>query len=108
VGRWVQAERCELGDIEPLEPGSLLVTNPPYGKRMSKVDELRDLYRQLGDVLKGRASGSTAWLLVGSSELLKSVGLKTTRKIQVFNGPIECRFVRYDLYAGSRKVRREE
>ncbi len=81
--------------------GTVIVTNPPYGERLGSPDALRPLYRALGDALKRRATGATAWLLVGNLELAKSIGLKASRRIVLFNGPIECRLLRFDLYEGS-------
>ncbi len=82
-------------------PGALIVTNPPYGKRLGEVETLKSFYRQLGDALKQRGAGATAWLLVGNRELAKEVGLRASRRIPLFNGPIECRLLRFDLFAGS-------
>lgn len=86
-------------------PGALIVSNPPYGRRLGEREELHAFYRQLGDTLKRRATGATAWLLVGDRELAKEVGLRATRRIPLFNGPIECRFLRFDLFAGPGRER---
>ena len=51
----------------------------------------------------GARAGATAWLLVGNLELAKSIGLRASRRIVLFNGPIECRLLRFDLYEGSRE-----
>ena len=81
--------------------GGIVVANPPYGKRMSDEKRLMGLYRLLGDRLKQHATGNTAWVLAGSRRLAGAIGLKTSRRIPLFNGPIECRLLRYDLYEGS-------
>jgi putative N6-adenine-specific DNA methylase len=96
---------AEVSDVRRLAvpgPGTLVVSNPPYGHRLGDVDQLRDLYRAIGDALKQRAPGCTAWLLVGRRELAKEIGLKPARRIVLFNGPIECRLLRFDLWEGSR------
>jgi putative N6-adenine-specific DNA methylase len=80
------------------------VTNPPYGERLGEPTELASLYGDFGDVLKRRAAGATAWLLVGNLELAKAIGLRASRRIVLFNGPIECRLLRFDLYEGSRSA----
>lgn len=98
----VSVVRRGVADLPQLAPGSLIVSNPPYGYRLGDVATLETLYRSLGDVLKRRATGCTAWLLVGEPELVKSVGLRATRRIVLFNGPLECRLLRFDLYPGSR------
>jgi 23S rRNA (guanine2445-N2)-methyltransferase len=99
--------RVETRDARQLVvpgPTALIVTNPPYGERLGDPADLLALYRELGDALKHRAPGATAWLLVGNPALAKVVGLRPTRRIVLFNGPIECRLLRFDLYEGSRKV----
>lgn len=103
--RFVAVSRSDVRDIAPPSTDTIIVTNPPYGHRLGELEELRPLYRELGDALKQRAAGCTAWLLVGARELAKEIGLHTSRRIVVFNGPIECRFLRYDLYAGTRRKR---
>ncbi len=89
------------GDIRaftpPPGPGVLLF-NPPYGQRLSEEEALKPLYRQIGDVMKQRCTGYTAYLFTGSPELAKCVGLKASRRFVLFNGPIECRLLKYELY----------
>jgi len=61
------------------------------------------LYKTIGDVLKRKYNGYTAWIISSDPEALKFVGLKPSKKIILFNGPLECRFVKYEIYEGSRK-----
>ncbi len=99
--------KVEVKDVRELVlPGerTVIVTNPPYGERLGSPAELATLYHELGDALKRRAAGATAWLLVGNLELAKSIGLRASRRIVLFNGPIECRLLRYDLYEGSKNT----
>lgn len=77
-----------------------MVTNPPYGQRLGDAEQLQGLYRELGDALKRGATGWTAWLLVGDRTLAAAIGLRTQRRVVLYNGPIECRLLRYDLVAG--------
>lgn len=86
----------------PLEKPGFLITNPPYGERIKKADILA-FYKMIGDTLKSRYAGYTAWLITSHMDALKSVGLRTSKKIKLFNGPLECRFVKYEMYSGSRK-----
>lgn len=97
--RTVHFERRELNALEPVgeKPGTLIV-NPPYGERLGEVEELKGLYEQLGDLFKQRMKGYTAFIFTGNLELSKSVGLRASRRIELFNGPIECRLLRYDMY----------
>jgi putative N6-adenine-specific DNA methylase len=104
VGDVVAVERGDVRDLRLPADGALIVTNPPYGQRLGDPADLATLYRAVGDALKHRASGATAWLLVGNRELAKSIGLRASRRIVLFNGPIECRLLRFDLYSGSRET----
>ncbi len=89
--------------IPPPGPGTAIL-NPPYGERMNK-DDISELYKKVGDAFKKNFSGYDCWMLTASSEGLKNVGLKHSRKLKLFNGPLECRFVRYEMYRGTRKTR---
>jgi len=97
----VRVVRRDALDAEPVGVGTLVVTNPPYGDRMGELGALGDLYAAFGDALKRRFAGSTAWLLVGHRDHLARLRLNPQRRVEVYNGPIECRFVRIDLYDGS-------
>lgn len=88
----------ELGDFAPPQGAGVLLFNPPYGRRLGEEDELKPLYRKIGDVMKQRCTGYTAWLFTGSADLAKCVGLRASRRIVLFNGPIECRLLKYELY----------
>jgi putative N6-adenine-specific DNA methylase len=99
----VAIERRDARTLALPDEGWLVVSNPPYGVRVGSGGELPALYRSFGDALKRACVGSTAWLLVGNSALVKEVGLRPSRRIVLFNGPIECRLLRYDLFAGSRR-----
>ena len=74
------------------EPG-LVVTNPPYGLRLGDEDEARQTLSNLGDVLRQRFLGWTAFVLVGSTTQVGALGLKPTRRIPIKNGPLDARLV---------------
>lgn len=98
VDRLVRFSVEEMDRCTSAEQKGVLVFNPPYGVRLGEEEALKPLYRQIGDVMKRRFSGYTAYLLTGNQELAKHVGLKASRRIVLFNGPIECRLLRYELY----------
>lgn len=85
---------------EPFE--GLIITNPPYDERMKIVDTA-DFYRNIGNIFKNYCAGSEAWIITGNEEAMKSVGLRPSKKIKVFNGKLECRFLKYEMYAGTKK-----
>ena len=96
-GERVQLEKTDFRRHRELSP-RLVVTNLPYGERMGDEDRLNSLYRNFGDFLKKECKGSQAWVLCGSTELVKHIGLRPKRRIPLFNGPIETRLIQLDLY----------
>ncbi len=87
---------------KPVEGDALVLFNPPYGERLN-ID-VGEFYRQIGDSLKQNYPQTTAWMITSDFEKgLKSVGLRSSRKVKVFNGKLECRFVKYEMYTGSKK-----
>jgi putative N6-adenine-specific DNA methylase len=84
---------------------AFLLFNPPYDERL-EID-MEAFYKEIGDTLKSRYAGSTAWLITGNLEALKHVGLKTSRRIKLYNGKLESRLVKYELYRGSRKASKQ-
>ena len=78
-----------------------MVFNPPYGERL-EID-MENFYKSIGDTLKQGYSNTDAWFITSNLEALKHVGLRPSRKIKVFNGKLESRLVKYEMYAGSKK-----
>ncbi len=85
---------------------AFLLFNPPYDERIS-ID-MEKFYGLIGDTLKQRYSGSTAWMITGNLDALKFVGLRPSRKIKLYNGKIESRLVKYDMYKGTKKLHKLE
>jgi putative N6-adenine-specific DNA methylase len=90
-------------DITPTRKGGVIILNPPYGERMP-VNEIEKLYKEIGDKLKKDFKGFSAWIISSSPEAIKSIGLRPSRRIHLFNGSLECRFLKFDLYDGSKKA----
>lgn len=99
--------KTELADFElaeaPSTPGTIII-NPPYGGRLDK-DDIEVLYKRIGDTLKKNYGGHSAWIITANREAAKHIGLHATKKYVVFNGQLECRFLKYDIYAGSKKAK---
>ena len=90
--------RGEITELSPPQGPGILIFNPPYGKRLGEEEALKPLYKEIGDVMKKRCKGYTAYLFTGNLELAKCVGLKASRRIVLYNGPIECRLLKYEMY----------
>jgi putative N6-adenine-specific DNA methylase len=104
VAEAVAVERCgALARAAPAPPG-IIVANPPYGVRLSDADELAAFYPRLGDTLKQRFAGWTAFLFSGDPRLPKLIGLKVGRRTPLYNGALECRLYEYRLVAGSARA----
>lgn len=88
--------------IEGFENG-VLITNPPYGIRLGNIDEVQVLYKQLGDYLKQRCTGTTAFIYTGDPSLRKHIGLRTSRRIPLVNGNLEGVLLQIDSYEGTKK-----
>ena len=78
-----------------------IVFNPPYGERLRIDIEL--FYKKIGDTLKTNYTNSCTWFITSSLEALKYVGLRPSRKIKLFNGKLESRLAKYEIYSGSKK-----
>lgn len=81
------------------EEKALMVTNPPYGERLTPPD-LLGLYQSIGRTLKHEFTGGEAWIISSKQELFDNIGLKPSFKIQLFNGSIDCDFRKYQLFDG--------
>lgn len=80
-----------------------MVFNPPYGERLDI--NLERFYRELGDTLKNNYPNTSAWFITANLEALKFVGLRPSRKIKLFNGSLEARLVKYEMYEGSKRTK---
>ena len=86
---------------------SIMVTNPPYGERISTPD-LLGTYKMIGERLKHQFTGNEAWILSYREECFAQIGLKPSIKIPLFNGSLECEFRKYQMFDGKMSVFREE
>ena len=94
----------EVGSFEestpPFETG-FIISNPPYDERL-KIEDSLVFYKMIGDTLKRKYAGYTAWFISSDLESIKFIGLRPSRRIPVFNGPLECRFVKFEMFAGKK------
>ena len=98
----------DFADQEPPEGKTLIVTNPPYGERI-KVEDLNAMYEKLGDTFKQRyGKDCDVWLITSDFEAMKHIGLHPSRKIPVQNGSLDCRFLHFELYDGSKKAKYQQ
>lgn len=91
-----------VAELEAPTTSCLIVTNPPYGERITS-DDIFELYRKFGTTLKHQFAGNTTWIISSDERLLDSTGLKPSVKVRLLNGALDCLYNRYDLFAGKRK-----
>ena len=82
---------------------SIIIMNPPYGKR---IELKKDYYKEIGDTLKQKYTNTSAWIISSELNELKKIGLKPSSKIKLFNGALECKLLEYQLYQGSKKIKK--
>lgn len=99
----IELKLAFFDEITPARQEGILVFNPPYGKRLEERGEIVDLYRSIGDTLKKSFSGFEAWIISPDTEIAKFIGLRPSARLHLFNGPIETRLIKFEMYAGSKK-----
>lgn len=82
-----------------------MVFNPPYGERLESLN-VEEFYGDIGSTLKHGYPGTHAWFITSNLEGLKYVGLRPSRKIKLFNAKLEARLVKYEMYEGSKKAKK--
>ncbi|MBL7792309.1 MAG: class I SAM-dependent RNA methyltransferase [Saprospiraceae bacterium] len=101
--QYLSLQAAEFEQIHPPAPPGIVVMNPPYDERL-QVDDVTQLYKSIGDKLKSSFSGYEAWIISANADAVKHIGLKASKKYTLFNGPLECKLLRFDMYEGSKKI----
>lgn len=101
IGRFVNVTSNAFQDVKKPSDHGTIVCNPPYGERMG--DGIEEMYQELGDWFKNELKGWNCWVISSNEEGFKSVGLKPTTKVKLFNGDLECSFREFRIFDGFRK-----
>jgi len=88
----------------PENGNGIIFFNPEYGERLGDEIELEKTYEAIGDFMKKKCKGYTGYVFTGNFNLAKKIGLKAKRKIEFYNGKIDCRLLEYELYQGTKRV----
>ena len=96
-GHLVRVQKRDFREHPGLENG-VIICNPPYGIRLGDEKQLESLYKELGDFLKQKCKGSTAWIYCGNRNLIPHLGLKPSRKIPLVNGNLDGRLLKVEVY----------
>lgn len=98
VAHVIQFEQRRIEDSVPPSPTpGIVVVNPPYGERLGKDDALSELYTTIGKVWTERFTGWTAFFFAGNLGLTRDLGLEATARYKLYNGPIDCRLLKFPL-----------
>ncbi len=94
---------CDFADTPiPPAPG-VIMFNPEYGERLGTHTKLEATYKRIGDFMKQGCKGYRGYIFTGNPDLAKKIGLKASRRIEFYNGKLDCRLLEYELYEGSKR-----
>jgi len=93
----IEVNRGNFFQTESLKEPHHIIMNPPYNKRLS-LDDHKAFYKSIGDTLKQKCTGSTAWVFSGNKQGIKFVGLKPSKRLTLYNGPIEAKFHKFEVF----------
>lgn len=99
---FIHIETKEIIESRPERTPAFVMINPPYGERL-EVEDIDQLYKKIGNTFKTNYSDCQAFVITSDVQAMKNIGLKTSKRFTLFNGPLECKFWGYDLYRGSKK-----
>lgn len=102
----LRIEGQDFFESEHTEGKAFVFMNPPYDERL-QMDKIETFYDEIGSQLKHHYEGCEAWIISSNFDAIKRFGLKPTQKIKLYNGPLECRLLQYEMYSGSKKEKSE-
>lgn len=94
---------CDFAETPIPEGAGVIFFNPEYGERLGVHSKLEATYKRIGDFMKKHCKGYTGYIFTGNPDLAKRIGLKASRRIEFYNGKLDCRLLEYDLYDGSKR-----
>ena len=108
VANLIEFEICDFADAEvPAGENGVFFVNPEYGDRLGNIDELEETYGRIGDFMKQKCGGYYGYVFTGNLDLAKKIGLKAKRRIEFYTSTIDCRLLEYELYSGTREVKKQ-
>lgn len=102
----IAIERKAIEKLEPPVMNAMIVTNPPYDVRL-EMESIQDFYKELGNNFKKKFSGYDVWMISSNEEAFKNFGLRPSEKHKLNNGGLECRYMKFELYEGSKKASKQ-
>jgi putative N6-adenine-specific DNA methylase len=103
VDHLIDFQVCDFSLTEvPPAPG-IVMFNPEYGERLGVHSKLEETYKRMGDFMKQNCKGYKGYIFTGNPDLAKKIGLRASKKIEFYNGKLDCRLLEYELYEGSKR-----
>lgn len=102
----IKYQQASFFDLMPDKPKGTILLNPPYDERI-KMEDTNAFYKQIGDKLKKDFGGWTACIITSNMEAMKHIGLHPSKKMTLFNGALECKLLKYEMYSGSKKASKQ-
>lgn len=99
----IQFEVCDFEKTTVPEENGVIMFNPEYGERLGVHNTLEATYKRIGDFMKQKCRGYRGYIFTGNPDLAKKIGLRASRRIEFFNGKLDCRLLQYELYEGSKE-----
>ncbi|MDB5119252.1 MAG: class SAM-dependent methyltransferase [Sphingobacteriales bacterium] len=103
VDHLIEFDVCDFADtIVPIGNG-VVMFNPEYGERLGVHSKLEETYKRIGDFMKKECKGYRGYIFTGNPDLAKKIGLRASRRMEFYNGKLDCRLLEYELYDGSKR-----
>ncbi|AIM38831.1 class I SAM-dependent RNA methyltransferase [Sphingobacterium sp. SG20118] len=104
VDQLIDFQVCDFEETTvPQEEKGIAIFNPEYGERLGNHSQLELTYKRVGDFLKQNCKGYRGYIFTGNPDLAKKIGLRASRKVEFYNGKLDCRLLEYELYEGTRE-----
>ncbi|HEY0053903.1 MAG TPA: class I SAM-dependent RNA methyltransferase [Pedobacter sp.] len=104
VDHLIEFHVCDFAETPvPEGEAGVVFFNPEYGERLGVHSKLEATYKRIGDFMKQSCKGYSGYIFTGNPDLAKKIGLKASRRMEFYNGKLDCRLLEYDLYDGSKR-----
>jgi len=103
VGKMIEFDKVPFEKTLMPEGPGIVMLNPEYGERLGEEEQLKEVYKSIGDFFKQSCKGKTGYIFTGNTQLAKRIGLRTKSRTELMNARIDCRLLEYELYDGSKR-----
>ncbi|WP_333625881.1 THUMP domain-containing protein [Sphingobacterium siyangense] len=103
VEQLISFEVCDFAETHVPKEEGVILFNPEYGERLGTHSKLEITYKRMGDFMKQECKGYRGYIFTGNPDLAKKIGLRASRRIEFYNGKLDCRLLEYELYEGTRE-----